>query len=458
MPVTAAVVVPHPPLILPEVGKGQEEGIAATTGAYREAMRFLVGLAPQAVVLISPHTTSYADYFHISPGADAAGDFSRFGVGRLRIRARYDRSLAARIGKEAQRRGLPAGGQGERECALDHGSMIPLWFLQEEADLPVVRIGPSGLSLLEHYRLGESIAAAAGDLPVAVIASADLSHKLKEDGPYGYAPEGPALDAEITRALASGEFGALLEVGEDLRERGAECGLGAICIMAGALDGRQVDSRLLSYEGPYGVGYAVATLRPGAPNPARAFAEAYEAGQRALAEKRRFQEDAYVRLARQALEAYVRNRRTIPLPEGLPPALVMARAGAFVSLHKHGALRGCIGTIGPTAENLGAEIIQNAISAATADSRFDPVRPAELDSLTIKVDVLGEAEAVLGMEALDPRRYGVIVTSGRRRGLLLPDLEGVDTAAQQVEIARRKAGIGPDEPIRLERFEVVRHT
>lgn len=458
MPITAAIVVPHPPLILPEVGRGQEEGIADTTRAYRAAIRFLVASAPQAVVLISPHATSYADYFHISPGAGAQGDFSRFGAGQLRVRARYGQSLAERIGREAQKRGLPAGSQGERERTLDHGSMIPLWFLQEAGDLPVVRMGPSGLPLLEHYRLGESIAAAVGDLPVAVIASADLSHKLKEEGPYGFAPEGPALDAMITGALASGAFGTLLEIDEGLRERGAECGLGAICLMAGALDGRQLDCHLLSYEGPFGVGYAVATLRPGAPDEARAFADAYEARQRAQAQKRRFQEDAYVRLARQAVEGYVRCRRSIPLPEGLPGELVTLRAGAFVSLHKHGALRGCIGTIAPTAGNLGEEIIQNAISAATADSRFDPVRPAELDSLAIKVDVLGEAEPIAGMEQLDPKKYGVIVSSGRRRGLLLPDLEGVDTAAQQVEIARRKAGIGPDEPIRLARFEVVRHT
>ena len=134
------------------------------------------------------------------------------------------------------------------------------------------------------------------------------------------------------------------------------------------------------------------------------------------------------------------------------------RAGAFVSIHKHGYLRGCIGTIGPTRDSVAEEIIENAISASTRDPRFSPVTEDELPWLEISVDVLGEAEPIDSPEELDPRRYGVIVTSGRKRGLLLPDLEGVDTPAQQIDIASRKAGIRKGEKISLERFEVIRHT
>jgi len=133
------------------------------------------------------------------------------------------------------------------------------------------------------------------------------------------------------------------------------------------------------------------------------------------------------------------------------------RAGTFVSLHKRGALRGCIGTFEPTCPNVAEEIIQNAISAATRDPRFPPVQDSELDDLEISVDVLSPPEPVESMAELDPERYGVIVESGWRRGLLLPDLEGVDTAEYQVEIARRKAGIGAHEPVQLYRFEVKRY-
>ena len=165
-----------------------------------------------------------------------------------------------------------------------------------------------------------------------------------------------------------------------------------------------------------------------------------------------------VKLARQTVEKYVREGKMIQPPADLTPEM-KERAGTFVSLHdKHGNLRGCIGTIEPAQANVAEEVIHNAISAATRDPRFSPVRPQELDRLDVKVDVLTEPEPISGMDELDPKKYGVIVESGWRRGLLLPDLEGVDTVRYQVEIACRKAGIRPDEPKQLYRFEVVRYT
>jgi AmmeMemoRadiSam system protein A len=164
-----------------------------------------------------------------------------------------------------------------------------------------------------------------------------------------------------------------------------------------------------------------------------------------------------VQLAREAIEAYVRQRQRLQPPAELTPEM-QERAGVFVSLHKHGELRGCIGTLEPTQPNAAQEIIRNAISSATQDPRFPPVQPNELDDLEISVDVLSSPEPVQSLADLDPKRYGVIVESGWRRGLLLPDLEGVDTVEYQVDIARRKAGIGRDEPVQLYRFSVRRFT
>ncbi|MCR4404474.1 MAG: AmmeMemoRadiSam system protein A [Candidatus Acetothermia bacterium] len=165
--------------------------------------------------------------------------------------------------------------------------------------------------------------------------------------------------------------------------------------------------------------------------------------------------DLYVELARRATEEYVRTRRRIAPPAKLP-ARLKERAGVFVSIKKRGALRGCIGTFLPTEENLAEEIIANAISSATRDYRFPPISPQELGELEYSVDILTPPEPAT-IEELDPRRYGVLVESGGRRGLLLPDLEGVETVEQQLEIARRKAGIGPDEPVQVYRFTVERH-
>lgn len=163
-----------------------------------------------------------------------------------------------------------------------------------------------------------------------------------------------------------------------------------------------------------------------------------------------------VDLARRTIERYIEEGRVIPPPEELTPEM-RGRAGVFVSLKKRGQLRGCIGTIQPTEENVAQEVIRNAIAAATRDPRFPPVRVEELDNLDISVDVLAPAEPVEGVEDLDSKRYGVIVECGWRRGLLLPDLEGVDTPEQQIEICCRKAGIGPQEPVKLYRFLVIRY-
>ena len=161
------------------------------------------------------------------------------------------------------------------------------------------------------------------------------------------------------------------------------------------------------------------------------------------------------KLARDAVERFVREGE-IMHPEAVT-AEMKERAGVFVSIHKHGQLRGCIGTFEPTRASVAEEVVANAISSATRDPRFHPVAPAELDSLDYSVDILTHPEPVRDESELDAHRYGVIVESGWRKGLLLPDLDGVDTVGQQIEICRMKAGIPSNEPVHLHRFEVRRY-
>jgi AmmeMemoRadiSam system protein A len=163
-----------------------------------------------------------------------------------------------------------------------------------------------------------------------------------------------------------------------------------------------------------------------------------------------------VELAKRAVEEYVRNRRFLAKP-GTLTAEMKEQLGVFVSLKKHGQLRGCIGTFMPVCDNVAEEIIRNAVSAATEDPRFSPVTEAELDQVTYSVDILSPPEKAAGMQDLDPKRYGVIVASHGRRGLLLPDLEGVDTVEDQIRIAKMKAGIGMSEDAEIYRFEVRRY-
>lgn len=460
MSIAGAFILPHPPIILPQIGKGQERKINKTIAAYREIARRIAALRPETIVVTSPHAVMYADYFHISPGGCASGDMHRFGAKDVTVTARYDEEFVSALTQAAGSAGLPAGTMGERDKALDHGTVIPLSFVNERyQDYKLVRIGLSGLGPVEHYRLGQSIAETANRLcrRVAVIASGDLSHKLLEDGPYGFAPEGPQFDEQVTEAMAQGDFSRFLRFPEAFCDNAAECGLRSFQVMAGALDGISVKAELLSYEGPFGVGYGVAAFAPQGPDEKRRFAIRYLEEERAKLEEIKSHEDAYVRLARLSLETYVRTGRRASCPAGLPGELTGSRAGVFVSLKKHGRLRGCIGTISPVTDSVSEEILRNAVCAGCEDPRFDPVRPGELDELVYSVDVLGPPEPADSPKDLDAQRYGVIVTNGVRRGLLLPNLDGVDTVEQQIGIAKQKAGIGPEESCRLERFEVVRH-
>ncbi|MCR5675661.1 MAG: AmmeMemoRadiSam system protein A [Lachnospiraceae bacterium] len=466
MPIIGAIMVPHPPIILPEVGRGEEKKIQATIDAYRQAAAEMAALKPEVLLIASPHSILYGDYFHISPGTGTTGTMRQFRADQVRFSVRYDEELVKKIEAEAETADVPAGTLGEREPALDHGTMIPLYFLEREsalAGVPIVRISLSGLPLVDHYRFGQCIAKAveALDRRAVFVGSGDLSHKCRAEGPYGFAPEGPDYDRRIMEVMGRADFGRLFDFDEHFLDKAAECGHRSFVIMAGALDGRALDCRRLSHEDTFGVGYGVCTYRVTGTDEDRRFLEAHKKEKALRMEKRREAEDAWVRLARLSLETYIKTGRELTrgeYPADLPAELTDRRAGAFVSLHRNGQLRGCIGTIGPTTDSVADEIVQNAVSAAVRDPRFFPVQMPELADLEVSVDVLGETEPIDSVDELDVKRYGVIVSCGSRRGLLLPNLDGVDTIEEQVRIAREKGGIREGEKgIRYERFEVIRH-
>ena len=461
MSLMASYMVPHPPMIVPEVGRGSERQIEATRKAYARVAEEIAALRPETIILSSPHATMYADYIHISPGRGADGSFSQFRAPQVRFREEYDAELVKTIERMAIANGLSAGTRGQRDPQLDHGTMVPLYFIRQAcAGFKLVRVGLSGLPLEDHYRLGQLIQRAVEETGrrAVFVASGDLSHKVQSYGPYGYAPEGPEYDARIMGVCGRAAFGEMFDFDEAFCERAAECGHRSFVIMAGALDGMAVEAEALSHEDVTGVGYGICAFRPCGRDDSRRFLDLRQREQERRLRDDRAKCDPWVRLAWQSVENWVCRRRILAVPDDLPEALTRHRAGAFVSIHKQGRLRGCIGTIAPTQTSLAEEIIHNAVSASSRDPRFAPIRPDELKWLEISVDVLGEPEDIESEAQLDVERYGVIVCHGNRRGLLLPDLDGVDTVAQQVAIARQKAGIGPKEKVELQRFEVVRHT
>ena len=460
MPIVAAYMVPHPPMIVPQVGRGSEKQVTKTIRAYEAVAAEIAVIRPETIIVTSPHAVLYADYFHISPGKEATGDFGSFRAPEVRFAEKYDTELVKAICALAKEKDFPAGTLGERDRHLDHGTMVPLYFIEQRyTGFQLVRIGLSGLSHAEHYEFGRIIRQAVEQTgrKAVLIASGDLSHKLQEYGPYGFAEEGPEYDRRIMDAAGRAAFGEMLTFEESFCDKAAECGHRSFLIMAGALDGMDVEAKVYSHEDVTGVGYGICSFHPTGPNGERRFLDRWRQEQEEKLRKLRDREDPYVRLARETVESWVLDRKTPGVPEWATAEMKQDRAGVFVSIHKDGKLRGCIGTFLPTRESIAKEIISNAVSASTRDPRFDPIGPEELKWLEINVDVLSAPEPVSGKEALDVKKYGVIVSSGSRRGLLLPDLDGVDTVDEQVDIARRKAGIREKEPITLERFEVVRH-
>lgn len=264
MPLLQTFIVPHPPIILPEIGRGEERKIQGTVEAYETIARTIGKLKPDTIILSSPHASHYGSHFRIAGGTKGVGDLSKFGAEEIVINVDYDREMIESIVKQADMKEIPALSDDDGFDVLDHGTMVPLYFINKEyQDYRLVRVSLSGLSPEEHYSFGQCIREAINQSGknVVYVASGDLSHVLKIDGPYGYVKEGPLFDKIVTKALSEGDFQTLLNLDERFSDMAAECGLRSFIIMAGVIGDDKVEPKLLSYEGTFGVGYAVATYR-----------------------------------------------------------------------------------------------------------------------------------------------------------------------------------------------------
>lgn len=457
---------PHPPIIIPEVGRGEVDKVQDTVKALETLAERLKQSGAEVIVAITPHGTVFQDGVVINSLSQIAGNLSQFNAPQISLTFNNDLDLAKELATQASLLNLVAVNVYEENAEkyrvntnLDHGLIVPLYYIEKAGiKLPLVPVNMALLPLEELYAFGVAIQRAAliTGKKVAVIASGDLSHYLNDQSPYGARPEGKIFDDAIVDLLERMDILGIMNIDPVMCEKAGECGLRPIVMMLGAMDGLDVKAKVHSYEGPFGIGYTVATFSPIGPTPDRMWLDRIFKERSKRVELQRGQESSFVQLARTTLETYVMEDKTISPPIPIPKEF-QDRAGVFVSLKKHGQLRGCIGTIGPTTDNVAQEIIRNAIEAGTGDPRFFPVEADELGELVYSVDVLKPAESIESTEQLDPQKYGVIVTSGRKRGLLLPNLEGVDTVEEQVNIAKQKAGIEPGELVQLERFEVARY-
>jgi AmmeMemoRadiSam system protein A len=431
--IISSYIMPHPPIVVPEVGKGEEAGAQKTLDAMRKAGAIIKTEKPTTIVLTTSHGPVFSDYIYISTSPRLSGSLSRFRASGVKLEFENNTELVNRIIEYANTEGIYAGGLEDSlirkysiSRELDHGAIVPLYFVVGGVpDFKLVHISIAGLPLEELYRFGMCISRAIDDTDerVVFIASGDLSHRLSSDGPYGFSERGEEFDRLFVKSVKNYDVKRLLKIDEGLSESAGECGLRSFIIMFGALDSYVVKPEVYSYEGPFGVGYAIARLGIEGRRDGSGILHEIEETDRQRVRQIREKEDDYIRIARESLEYYVKHRRIMHIPENLPEEMTKSRAGVFVSIKKHGQLRGCIGTISPTTGSIAEEIINNAVSAGTRDPRFDPVEEEELDRLVYSVDVLKKPEPVSSMDqlllnmffahALPPWRQGLGRGDGR---------------------------------------------
>ncbi len=465
--IVAGYLMPHPPIILKEIGGGKEKEIQSTIDGMEEVAKNIKEKMPKTIILITPHGPVFSDAVAISFKSQLEGNMASFGAEQVKIVKDNDLELANRIIKYANEKNIPCAMIDDElakeykiSTELDHGAMVPLYFVDKEyIHYRLIHITYGLLPNEDLYSFGKSIQEAVeeGEEDIVVIASGDLSHKLKEDGPYGYNSAGEEYDSLIISLIENLEVEKIIDIDRNLCEEAGECGMRSIDIMLGSCDGYEISSKIISYEGPFGVGYGVAKLEIHNKHRERQLLDKlYKAQKDKIADIRR-KEDEYVKLARESLENYIKNGNMIETPKEIHGELINDKKGVFVSIKKDGELRGCIGTIGATTQNVAREIIENAIKAGTEDPRFYPVEEEELKYLIYSIDVLMSPEPIKSLENLDVNKYGIIISLNERRGLLLPNLKGIDTVEEQVRIALVKAGIAPNERYNIQRFEVIRH-
>ena len=476
MKLKGVAIAPHPPVLIPEVGEGREKEASETLQGMRELVKKIVELKPKTIVCITPHGNVFRDGVSVIHENRLSGDLRKFGNENIEIEKKCDMGLLDELNQSFAKNkahsiflNQKAAEEYKLNLEIDHGILVPLYFLEQYyQDYNIVHISIGFLSLIELYKTGTYIREAIENngKDTIILASADLSHALKDEGPYEFNKMGPVFDENIITGLKTKNYYSILTIPSQVYEPAAQCGLRPIVMSLGALDGYQTESEVYSYEGPFGVGYLTAFVEL-KEEKGENLIDRYEKDQQIVYKKRRKSESPYVALARATINVWVQRgrklnfdhyRKQVEIDEKVLKEWTDHQAGVFVTLHKQGELRGCIGTTSGVTENIAEEIIRNAIEATSYDPRFMPVEESELVDLEVKVDVLGEPEAIESMDQLDVKKYGVVVEKGLNRGLLLPDLEGVETIEQQVSIAKQKAQIPESEKdVKLYRFEVIRH-
>jgi AMMECR1 domain-containing protein/aromatic ring-opening dioxygenase LigB subunit len=437
----------HAPIVVPAVGGAEAEPSAATTAAMEEIAQRLVASDPDVVVVISPHTPRLPGAFTVLTSV-VSGNFSRFGVPARDASVAFSGSPAFIADLVAAAAGHGVAVEAVRLRELDHGAVVPLWFLGDAGYVgQVVVVGlPDVPTVANLDAFAAAITDAAASHKVAFIASGDCSHRLIEGAPSGFDPLAVEFDHALRDALLHGGRAALDAIPDAVRERAAEDAWDTARLGLAVVDDRAIRREVLSYEGPYGVGYLCAVLHD---DPAAAVTSADELDDAGAGAPRGHR--ALLDVANDALDAWLTGRdRAVYVDVDATDV-----TGVFVTWRHHGELRGCIGTLALEGAAVDHVVAEYAVAAASRDARFAPVASVdEARWIKPEISLLQASLPVHDLRDLDPKVWGIEVSRGQRRGVLLPDLDGVETVTEQLHNAKSKAGIAVDEDCAIRRFRV----
>ncbi len=440
MNIAIVALMPHPPILVPAVGRERLTDVNASLAAMREISREILATQPETIVLISPHSPRSPFAFGVWDCEELRGTFAPFNAPDEGVVLPVDSQFVQALAKAGPRAGvqisgIPAG-------PLYHGAAVPLWFLMEAGWRgPTVVIALNSPGAGGIHGIGHAIAMAADHLrkKIAIVASGDMSHRLIPGAPAGYEPTAKDFDARFIDLLRAKAYRDIERIPPGLQARAAEDVVDSTAVALSATGWKSDGGRVLSYEGPFGVGYGVAVLYAAKDDRSNEFTTGED----------------LPRLARRAVDSALASLDDEP-PRAVGDYL-QQKAGVFVTIKTSGGkLRGCIGTLEiPQTPNIIEETWRNARSAAFADPRFPRITGVEMHNLRIEVSVLHSFEALTSPSELAPARYGVIVrTADGRRATLLPALAGIDTPEQQFRLVCEKGGINPTETVTLVRYSV----
>lgn len=483
MSILETFVIPHAPRLLPEIGGIESLEYEQTMNAILEMSLRISELKPDTVVLISPHGASYGNYFFITSGKRAKGyigspettnTLADYYV-RLRpnhfapvkIEIQLDEEFIFMLEALTKKDSFPAGLEGSKRKNLDVGTIVPLYYLNMFiTDYCLVRCSTSRLSAFEHYQFGQYLSQVSSNLNrrTVVIASSDLSHRHDPDSEYGYSNKSTEFDTTVVESLREGNFFKLMTIDGKEREKVGECGINPLLVMAGSLDKKMIKVNIASYQKEFGVGHCVAQCKITGESNSRRFKSKYKNWIKERAKKSKKIENLYARVARFALETYVRTDYEVTKENDLLRSLIqedkkLATKKAlpiFVTLRKGGHLRGSFGRMVPKKELFIDELLDNAVAAGYEDMRFEHVRQHELEEIEYEINVVKERGVLNSIDQLDPREQGVYVYTQKKKkeGIMLPDQNSAITPKSLLGLALKKGKIEPIERYSVEYFTV----